>query len=274
MASLPVWQHHSPKYSSNSNESPRFKYRGPPTSKKNPTQTFLTRDRANTQITATPPTFIQGQQRNGLRSDQNRNRSSSWPAKPVQLVNSPNTKSRSNGRPHSVHKKNPSDSSRKKRKRLNPQRRIFYKALHNDFPAIAEALREARQGSCVKESLRVRDIVFTIIEARPPQDPTNLNVRRYNDMVFIWDPSIESWLQVNGSDEQPPELEPSLLPVKEISAPVYRVTSAPFLSTNTSPFPEIGSFTYEGPFVSDTSTSEDDEYIQGELTDFLPKDLL
>jgi len=219
--------------------------------------------------------------------EQNRSRSSSWPHKPPTLESPQVHRTRSSGKSSPRNRKNSDPPTpRKKRKRLNPQRRSFYKALHNDFPLIAEALREARQGNCALTSLRSRNIFFSRIEARPPQDPTNLNVRRYNDMVFIWDPNIESWLQVPGNGRKPEcgMLNSSLPPNFGGGVPNATADSQSFLPSfqlnpSVSPFTDA-SYTYTGPFVSDSSQSEneDEDYSHEELSQnlnaFLPMNLI
>lgn len=260
------------------------------------------RVRSNTQTSYSTTPIPQNQVFTIMGEQNNRSRSSSWPNKPLDAVSPSPThvhRTRSGSRPATPQKNSEPTTPRKKRKRLNPQRRSFYKALHNDFPSIAEALREARQGNCVLDSLRSREIFFTIIEARPPQDPTNLNVRRYDDMVFIWDPSMESWLQVPGNSQQQqysateiPPLSPSrdnniINPQQQNSHIITNSASATqqqqqyLPSFNLSPrksyFPDTGVFTYEGPFVSDSSQSEDEDFNQEfsrSLNDFLPMNII
>ena len=223
-----------------------------------------------------PPIIQEAQQ------EQNRIRSSSWPNKPPSFAPTqvPTTRTRSstlsegnqnppfhNRRTASPQKSEP--TARKKRKRLNPQRRSFYKALHTDFPKIAEALREARQGVNVVDSLACRDIIFTTIEARPPQDPTNLNVRRYNEMVFIWDPSSQVWLQVPGTEaalESPTNIlqdPPANTTNFSLSAPSLHRFVSPRSSGEFSCFDSYD-------FVS-TSEEEDDPRS---LNDFLPLNII
>lgn len=251
------------------------------------------RVRSNTQASYSQIQAPQNQVYNIIGEQQNRSRSSSWPAKPLNMVSPPTgnhvQRTRSGSRPGTPKKTSEPTTPRKKRKRLNPQRRSFYKALHNDFPAIAEALREARQGNCVLDSLRSREIVYTIIEARPPQDPTNLNVRRYDDMVFIWDPSMESWLQVPGQSDVPPlsparagdisGVSPSSTPNPYNLSTTHQQNSPQYLPSfnlsQKSYFPDNAGFTFEGPFISDSSQSEDEDfYSQETLNDFLPMNII
>jgi len=225
-------------------------------------------------------------------SEQNRSRSSSWPRPPppggfpgaapspplqhaqrTRSGNRSSTSSKGGSSTPSRNKGNDSPNSstpRKKRKRLNPQRRSFYKSLHSDFPDIADALREARQGADVIQTLQSREIFYSPIEARPPQDPTNLNVRRYNDMVFIWDPAMETWLQVPGNGRMP-DLESSSGGPNSFAAfgetgnppadfPLQRVTSTTSGDRQRS---DGADFLFsERSFISDTSTSEDEDYFR------------
>jgi hypothetical protein len=231
-------------------------------------------------------------------TESNRSRSSSWPRPPPPelLLSQPSPpngptqahRTRSSGtrsRPGTPPRKaSDSPATRKKRKRLNPQRRSFYKSLHSDFPTIADALRDARQGVDVIQTLKDREILFSTIEARPPQDPTNLNVRRYNDMVFIWDPSMESWLQVPGNGRIP-DLEASGAffgaSESEQNAPDFPLQ---MLSASEQgdegPFrlPETG-YIFDRSFMTESDTSEDEELQQRaqrsrSMNDFLPTDLL
>lgn len=248
---------------------------------------FLSNGRVRAHTQSPAPVIVPQTQISTIIGEQNRSRSSSWPNKPPSMITTPeNTnpvqRTRSTGNSRNKKTSEPT-TPRKKRKRLNPQRRSFYKALHNDFPSIAEALREARQGNCVIDSLRNRNIFFTLIEARPPQDPTNLNVRRYNDMVFIWDPSMDSWLQVPGNGKAPEsnEQDPFAIPMHFNSPPRESPSFLPSIHLSSHPttnyFSETGGlYTYEGPFISDSSQSEDEDFSQDNrsLHDFLPSNII
>merc|ERR1712130_38625 len=204
-----------------------------------------------------------------------RSRSSSWPRPPSDMHVASHTssvlqsvqRSRSGDRtPKGNTGRKNADTPRKKRKRLNPQRRSFYKSLHNDFPEIADALREARRGADVVRTLKNQDIIFATIEARPPQDPTNLNVRRYNDTVFIWDPAMEIWLQApcNGvpmfgfEDNIPPDF------------PLQRINSS---DNNLHSSSDSHNLLVDRSLRSDTSTSEDEgsnRSRSGSMNGYLP----
>jgi len=210
-----------------------------------------------------------------------RTRSSSWPRPPSDLNNLTQEKSalqavqrsRSGGRtPKGSPGRKKADTPRKKRKRLNPQRRSFYKSLHNDFPEIADALREARQGADVVQTLKSHDISFTTIEARPPQDPTNLNVRRYNDTVFIWDPAMETWLQAPHNGEPAFGFAGSTPP----DFPLQRITNSPDHQFSGSGSESHYFLEVDRTFRSDASTSDDDENRSrgGRMNGFLPTNLL
>lgn len=258
------------------------------------------RVRAHTQTTyslATPvSSIIQQNQISTIIGEQNRSRSSSWPNKPPTTLNSSTGNSNTVQRTRStttgnarVKKNSEPTTPRKKRKRLNPQRRSFYKALHNDFPIIAEALREARQGNYVIDSFKKRNIYFTFIEARPPQDPSNLNVRRYNDVIFVWDPNDNSWLQIPGNGkplEQNEDFPPFILPNNFNSPPreppsnqlpSFQLSSISN-SNSSNYYSESGSlYTFEGPFISDSSQSEDEDFLnqnERNLNDFLPMNII
>lgn len=239
----------------------------------------------NTPQTSPRNSRPQPQQLN-VTSQQNRSRSSSWPNRPLGLPESssptviPCSRARSStlsgdNNIASAYGRNPSSPGRqsdqtvrKKRKRLNPQRRSFYKALHTDFPLIADALREARQGTCVVNSLQSREIEFSTIEARPPQDPTNLNVRRYNDIVFIWDPNKQVWLQVPGNGTEMEQASPMTTADPSESGPSV-IAKPKFPPSSLSPFSS-----HELPsFVFDSSEDEQDPDSRN-LNEFLPMNII
>merc|ERR1712232_301621 len=82
-------------------------------------QTTPTRTRSNTAYSPLPSLHRQSGQRVSYKEEQNRSRSSSWPIKPVNVDNNPPRNTRPTKRKNS----DPATPQRKKRKRLNPQRR-------------------------------------------------------------------------------------------------------------------------------------------------------
>eukprot|EP00012_Vannella_robusta_P012833 CAMPEP_0206197308 /NCGR_PEP_ID=MMETSP0166-20121206/8971_1 /ASSEMBLY_ACC=CAM_ASM_000260 /TAXON_ID=95228 /ORGANISM="Vannella robusta, Strain DIVA3 518/3/11/1/6" /LENGTH=100 /DNA_ID=CAMNT_0053614959 /DNA_START=637 /DNA_END=939 /DNA_ORIENTATION=+ len=96
---------------------------------------------------------------------------------------------------------------------------------------------------------------------------------------------MESWLQVPGNGQETQESVPPLLP-PSFSSPQESPQESPrFLPSFQLPTaggkftdPAHSNYTYTGPFVSDSSQSEDEDYSHQELSrslnDFLPMNII